>query len=599
VPCRAGKKAPIVNVIRQLADLFDAPQERVRLMGLVLVLLVGSGLEILGIGVFLPFVRLISEPAAVAQHPRFGPMLRTLGLEDRESIILAASLALIGLFALKNTYLAIQWRVLFKFVYGKMARTARDIFAGYLESPYTFHLRHNSAELMQNVTIEVKNAFSVVVRQVLITTVEIVVTVGVAGFLIFVSPAAALAGFAAVGSLAWLVSRLSSRRLEQLGKMREVELGRVYRVLQESFGAFKEIRVLRRENYFLRGFERSENLYVDALRDSSLLSQYPRLAIETIAVLALTGLAGFLLLQGQGMPEALSTLVVFGVAIIRLVPAAARITAGVNQIRFFAPSVQTVHDSWLARKELMALARKTEPEVTLLLRREIALDSVSYSYPDGPDPVLRQLSLSIPRGQSVGFVGSSGAGKTTLLHLLLGLLQPSSGRILVDGTDIHANVRAWQRQIGFIPQDPYLLDDTIRRNVAFGVPDDEIDEEAVWRALDAAQLLASIDTLDKGLETLAGERGVRMSGGQGQRLAIARALYHDPEVLILDEATSSLDYETEARIVGALQEIKGDKTLIIVSHRHQAVRDCDIIHVLEGGRLAASGRFEEILSSRL
>ncbi len=584
-----------MNLLRQLADLFDAPRERVKLVGLVLVLLVGSGLEIISIGVFLPFVRLISEPAAVIQHPRFGPMLRAVGLQDRESIILAASLALIGLFVLKNTYLAIQWRVLFKFVYAKMARTARDIFAGYLESPYTFHLQHNSAELLQNVTIEVKNTFSVVVRQVLTTTAEVLVTVGIAGFLIFVSPAATLAGFAAVGSLMWLVSRLSSRRLEQLGKTREVALGRVYRILQESFGALKEIRVLRREDYFLRGFERSEKLYVDALRDSSLLSQYPRLAIETIAVIALTSLAGFLL-WGQGMAEALSTLVVFGVAIIRLVPAAARITSGVNQIRFFAPSVRTVHSSWLNRKKMAALARTAEPTRTLLLRREITLDSVSYAYPDGQNPVLRELSLSIPRGQSVGFVGSSGAGKTTLLHLLLGLLQPSAGRILIDGTDIHANVGAWQRQIGFIPQDLYLLDDTIRRNVAFGVADDEIDEEAVWRALEAAQLLTSIDILDEGLETLAGERGVRMSGGQAQRLAIARALYHDPEVLNLDEATSSLDYETEARIVSALQEIKGSKTLIIVSHRHQAVRDCDVIHALEGGRLAASGGFEEILS---
>jgi ATP-binding cassette subfamily C protein len=445
----------------------------------------------------------------------------------------------------------------------------------------------------------VKYAFANVLKPLVTLAAEVAVTVGIVALLFFVNPLAAFGGLTIVGLLSWGIARLTRNRLTMLGGIRAEEQTRKYQLMQEGLGAIKEIRVLGREGYFFDGFERSERRYVHTLRDSHLLGQYPRLAIEIVAVTTLAGITMLLLLSGRELAEALATLVVFGVAVVRLVPAASKITSGLNQIRFYARSVSIVNADRRLAEEADRQARALNAGPPLGFERDLQLDDVSYRYPDAATEALKNLTVTIRKGESVGFVGASAAGKTTLLHILLGLLQPSSGRILVDGTDVRQNLGSWQRRIGFIPQDLFLLDDTIRRNVAFGIPEEEIDDDAVWCALEAAQLSSSIGNLDAGLDALTGERGTRMSGGQGQRVAIARALYHDPDVLILDEATSSLDYETEARIVACLQALAGQKTLIIVSHRHRAVRDCDVVHLLDGGHLVASGKFEEVMSSAI
>ena len=586
-----------MRLLRQLSELYEGPGDRLRVFGLLLVVLLGSTLEILGIGVFLPFMRIVGQPEAMLDHPRFGPVLRNLGVVDREGIILAASLSLVLLFAFKNLYLALQWRLLYRFIYRRMALVSEQIFRGYLLSPYTFHLERNTAELIRNISWEVKHAFANVFKPIIVVSAESAVTIGVIGMLFLVNPLAALAGLLVIGLLSWGIFRLSKQKLSRLGAVRGEEQTNKYQLMQHGLGAIREIRVLGREDYFLERFHRSEGRYVHALRDSQLLAQYPRLAIEMIAVAMLGSITAFLLLSGQQFADALAILVVFAVAVIRLVPAASRITAGVNQIRFYAPSVGIVQADRRHATEAAEQSRALNSGAAIAFRQALAFESVSYQYPEAPGPAIRELDLTIRRGGRVGFVGSSGAGKTTLMHLLLGLLQPTSGRIVIDGVDLKRNVGSWQRRIGYIPQELYLLDDTIRRNVAFGVPDEDIDDDAIWRALEAAQLSSAVGDLAQGLNSLTGERGARLSGGQAQRLAIARALYGDPEVLILDEATSALDYETEARIVSTLLDLPGARTLVIVSHRHRAVRDCDVIYRLDKGRIAAAGDLAEVSSA--
>ena len=588
-----------MRIVRQLFDFYDRPRERTQLLALLMVVLVGSLLEIVGIGVFLPFVKIVSEPNLALENARAGAILRRLGLVEPGSIILTSSVALVSLFAFKSVYLAVQWRLVYRFGYRKMAQVSAEIFGGYLRSPLAFHFNRNSTELTQTLSTEVKLAFGEVLTPSILLSAEVIVAIGIVAVLVVVNPVAALGGLVAVGLLGWTIARLTRRRLHVLGQVRADEQQQKFRYLQQGLGGIKEIRVLRREDFFERGFRRSEKRYVRALQGSLLLNLYPRLAMELVAVFLLTGTIALLLLSGRGLEEALPTLAVFGAAVIRLVPAAGKITSGVNRIRFYTPSVVIVHDEWLRAKRADKEFQELNAGPPIIFRKEIRFEEVHYEYPDAPHPAVQSLSLSIPLGQSVGFVGPSAAGKTTLLHLLLGFLEPTSGRILVDGADIRRNIGSWQRQIGYIPQDLYLLDDSVRRNVAFGIPDDEIDEEAVWKALEAAELVASIRDLDTGLDALTGERGARLSGGQAQRLAIARALYHDPQVLILDEATSSLDYETEARISTTLQSLAGTKTLVIVSHRHQTVRHCDTIHVLENGRLASSGAFSEVFSTAI
>jgi ABC-type multidrug transport system fused ATPase/permease subunit len=292
------------------------------------------------------------------------------------------------------------------------------------------------------------------------------------------------------------------------------------------------------------------------------------------------------MLTGQDLSALLGMLIVFGVAIVRLLPAVSKITAGVNRVRFSARSVDILHREFEELKRVATGSAGGSGGAPIRFRDEIMLDHLFYRYPTRDEWSIQDLSLSVRRGEAVGFAGRSGGGKTTLLYLLTGLLVPSRGRIVVDGRDISENIQSWQRELGYVSQDTYLLDDSVRRNVAFGVSEEDIDDDAVWRALEFAELAETVRAIGAGLEVPAGERGVGLSGGQRQRLAIARALYHDPPVLVLDEPTSALDRETERNLGRTIAALRGSKTLLIVSHRPETLRGCDSVYFLEGGRIA-------------
>src|SRR5262249_40961619 len=319
--------------------------------------------------------------------------------------------------------------------------------------------------------------------------------------------------------------------------------------------------------------------------------------VETAAVLGLVGLVTTLLVSGGDLQHALPVLALFGVAMVRLVPSVTSIVGGINGIRFYAHSVAIVHRGLSEAALATCTAHQPANERQISLGDRIEIKELTYRYQDAADAAVDRVTLTIPRGSTVAFVGSSGAGKTTLVNLLLGLLEPTSGRILVDAVSVSDNPAGWQRQLGYIPQDIYLSDDTLRRNVAFGVPDDDIDDTAIWQALEAAQLASFVRALPDQLATTVGERGVRISAGQRQRIGIARALYHNPEILVLDEATSALDTETERQFVSAVTSLSKTKTIIMVAHRLSTVRSASTIYVLSSGRIAGSGTYEELLEN--
>jgi ABC-type multidrug transport system fused ATPase/permease subunit len=365
--------------------------------------------------------------------------------------------------------------------------------------------------------------------------------------------------------------------------------------LQQGLGGVKDVKILGRESQFLAEYDFHNVAAARVHQRQFALQNLPRLWLELLGVVVLAALVLTMLAQGKPVDALIPTLGLFAAAAFRLMPSINKVLMAIQGLRFAQPVIETIYGELSLPCEFPAAARGTGP--ALPFRRELKIDSLGYRYPGAGTSSLAKVSLNIPRGTSVGFIGGSGAGKSTLIDVILGLLTPSEGSISVDGVDIHDNLRGWQSQIGYVPQHIYLIDDSLRRNVAFGVAPEKIDETAVLRAIKAAQLDEFVSQLPDGLSTKVGERGVRLSGGQRQRIGVARALYHDPAVLVLDEATSALDTVTEHRVMESVRNLRGEKTILIVAHRMSTVEHCDSIVRLAHGEVVEMGSPRTMLVS--
>jgi ABC-type multidrug transport system fused ATPase/permease subunit len=356
-------------------------------------------------------------------------------------------------------------------------------------------------------------------------------------------------------------------------------------------GGTKDVKLLGRENEFLSEFGRHNEGFTRVGARSGTMGQLPRLWLEFLAVTGLAALVLVIVWQGHPLEALLPTLGLFAVGAFRLLPSANRLIGATQNIRYGLPAIAVLHS------ELALIQNTHVPERgrRLPFDDSLKLEHVIYRYPSTEADTIRGVTLQIARGSSVGFIGSTGTGKTTLVDIILGLLTPDGGRVLVDGVDIRGNERGWQDQIGYVPQSIFLTDDSLRRNIAFGLPNEQIDEEAVWRTVRAAQLETFVKALPEGLETMVGERGVRLSGGQRQRIGIARALYHDPAVLVLDEATSALDAVTEREFMETVRALRGAKTVIIIAHRLSTVEHCDRLFRLDQGKVVEEGETAAVL----
>ncbi len=598
----APRAAPgLRRAFSRLLQMLDA-SGRKEFGVLVGLLSLASVMEAAGIGVILPYLRLLTERELAMTHPLLEPVVEGLGLTSHGPVAVLVSLALIVLFIAKNGFIGYVWNRAFGFIYRNHARLSSRLLAGYLRAPYTFHLEENTSALIRNTTHEPERVFKGAMKSGLVLLSEGLVVVGVMAVLFWAQPVIAAVVVSLAGFLGWRLTSAFRHRLDVVGRERAGRQASAMQVAQEGLGALKEIRLTGRERFFEDRFRDHVDTLAETLRLNEIIALLPRLVLETGAILVMAGIGAFLVVSEVTLEAAFPIIGIFGVALVRLMPSLKRLVKNLNLLRFEAGAVEVLHT------ELERL-RRLRPDVgdgsgagsgdggitPLHVEREIVLSGVSYRYPDADEPAIRELSLRIAAGESVGVVGQSGSGKTTFLNLLLGLLEPQEGEFLVDGREVYRRLPSWQRAIGYIPQESYLLDDSVRRNVALGLPDDRIDDDRVWGALEAAQLANFVAGLPGGLEARAGERGIRLSGGQRQRIAIARALYHEPEVLLLDEATSSLDRETERRIADSVARLAGDRTLVIVTHRLPTVAHCDEIHLMRSGRIAASGTYSELL----
>jgi ATP-binding cassette, subfamily B, bacterial PglK len=571
-----GENAVAAKVLRLLV-----PEERRTLVLLFVLMLIGMVLEAVGIGLILPILALVGGTGTETRVPLMGELLTRLGPGGGERLIVWAVVGLLAVYLLKNVFLAIFASRMVRFAYDLNVQVSQRLFRLYLSQPYTFHLQRNSAQLVNTIAVEA-HFFTTAVSACLGLAAELLVLLGLLILLLLVEPLGTLYIGTAVLVAAWTFYRVANRRTEELALARQHHDEMSLQHLQQGLHAAKDVILLGREKEFLDQYYWHSRRRADAGHRHDLTQQLPRLVLEFFAVAAMGGLTLLLVAFGEPAAAVLPTLGLFAGVAFRVLPAVNRILVAFQMVRFAGPSIERLYHDFrtLARP---VVEQRREP---LGFQRAIEVRNVRFCYPGSDRAALEGVSLTIARGETVGIVGASGAGKSTLLDSLLGLLEPLEGAVLVDGRDLRSHARRWQAQIGYVPQSIYLTDDAIRRNVAFGIPEAEIDDDAVWRALEAAQLDGFVRGLPGGLDANVGERGVRLSGGERQRLGIARALYHDPQVLVLDEATSALDVGTEGAIMATVHRLHGSKTVIVVSHRRSALDGCDRIHQLERGRIS-------------
>ncbi len=585
------------DLIRKLFSLLPRA-DRWKLGALLLMMLVGSVLEVVGIGMIPVFISIIASPDRVLDVEWLAPVFAYLEIEDGGDLLVYGGLLLITVFAVKNAYILAFRYIEARFIYNRFVTIGSGLFERYMTAPYTFILSRNSSELLRNVTNETKYLAKNIMAPLLKLGMDVLLITGTVILLLLVDPWMTLAAIVLFGLAGGGFLKAIRTRMQRHGKRAQNDRRMMLQAVGEGIGGIKDIKVLGREKWFSRRFKRYISSYSKAQIFRQVSSAATKPVLETLSVAGMLLIVMMLFWQGRGLDTIIPLLALFGAAAMRLLPAVREAVKAINTLRYYAYAIDPVYNDTRYLESVAGPAgtsRKKGGAEPLPFNREIVFDNVAYSYPDSSLPAVSRISITIPRGSAVGFIGPSGAGKTTVVDLLLGLLQPEQGRIAVDGLDIREDLRRWQRNIGYIPQFIFLADDTVKRNIAFGLPDEEIDEERLAAAIDAAQLGGTIEQLPKGIDTVIGERGARLSGGQRQRIGIARALYGNPSVLIMDEATSALDNETEKYVIGAIERLKGERTIIMIAHRLTTVRNCDRLFRMERGKVVQEGRYEDVV----
>ncbi|MFI5352170.1 MAG: ABC transporter ATP-binding protein [Candidatus Binatales bacterium] len=540
-------------------------------------------------------IKIISDPPSIGRLPVVSRVAAMLPWYSAQAQIVALT-GLIALFYLVKNLFALGMEYFSHKVVGESVVALKStMMRGYLAMPYPFHLRRNSADLIWNVSTAVDRVCGEGMSAAVAVASEILAAASIAAVLLYTAPKITLIAGCLLGGGLALLLRLTRAMADRYGYGQDRLSRAILRDLQQAFGGVKEIKVLGREEYFAGVVEQKLRGILKLGYLAKTMEASAPLFTETLFVGGALVVIALLSAKGEVRSEGLPLLALFSYAAFRIVPSVNRIAWRVNQIRGAARSANNLHDDYL----LMAGLERGSPDGddghAVMLHTVIEFERVSFAYAETERPVLHEISLTIRCGESIGVVGPTGAGKSTLADLLVGLLRPSTGRILIDGQDLRDRRFAWKHRVGYVPQSIFLLDDSLTRNIAFGFADAEIDLDRVRAVVRMVQLEQLVATLPAGLDTVVGERGVRFSGGERQRVGIARALYHDPDLLVFDEATSALDQATEAEVTRAIESLQGRKTLLVIAHRLATVRHCDRLVFIADGRIRACGRYDELM----
>lgn len=571
------------KIIKKLNVLLDKKQKRV-MAGLVCMMIVSAFLQTAGVGLLVQVVNVVIDPDALEKSRLAAGLYDLLGCGSYRSFSVTVMVLLILTFVAKNVFLFVQQKLTLAFVYTNQFRTSERMMCNYLRRGYEFFLNADTAVVQRSITSDVNNMYALILALLQLVS-DGVMSLFVISYCFLTNGRMTLLLGAVLVSLMFLIKCVLKPIMYRAGKENQDYYSGLFKWISQTVQGIKEVKVNGKEQYFVNEYRKCGKGYVNAVQKYSLYNSTPKLLMETACVGAMVGYMIVLVAMGVPTDDMLNALTTLAAAAFVLLPSVNRINNQITSIAYCEPFFMGVSDN--LQEEIsgdnvdMSFASEEEK---LPVTKEIRLTNVTYAYPNTDKLIFDHADLTIPIGASVGIVGPSGAGKSTVVDILLGLLELREGVVLADGEDVMPHYRGWLKNVGYIPQMIFMLDDSIRRNVAFGVPDEKIDEERLWEVLREAQLDEYVRTLPEGLDTGIGERGIRLSGGQRQRIGIARALYHDPEVLVLDEATSALDNDTEKAIMDSINLLQGRKTLIIIAHRLQTIEKCDIVYRVENGK---------------
>lgn len=572
-------------------------KQKINLLILLAVIFVGAFVELLGVSAIMPIIEVAMNPAVIYEKWYLIMIMDTMRFTDANEVLVFWALLLIAIYILKNIYVTMMYNLQYRFIFNNQQKLSVKMMKSYMKQDYLFHVSKNVAEFQRNVTNDV-NGFFTVVLNVLQFLAEFSVSVVLVVFL-FVQD---WVSTVAVASLLFLFllffAGFFKKVLVKKGEESRQANLQVTKWLLQSFSGIKEIKVTNKEGFFISNYDKNYKRCATVQRQQSILTYLPRPVMETVCICSLLlAMIIKITVTKSDITTFVTTLSVFAVAAFRMLPSFNKITGYLSGMMFNKPSIDAVYKDLKEIEEL--LDKKTTDRADTLeavYQDSIRFNNLSFRYPENDKWILKNASLEIRKNTSVAFIGASGAGKTTAADLILGILEPQEGTVTIDGTDIRKCMSSWHDKIGYIPQTIYLMDDTIRANIAFGVPEEEIDDTAIEQAMREAQLDIFVHSLKEGTGTMIGDRGVKLSGGQRQRIGIARALYRNPDVLVLDEATSALDNDTEKEVMQAIDGLHGTRTMIVIAHRLSTIKKCDKIYEVGNGLITERIK-EEVIKS--
>lgn len=574
-----------MNIIKKVNYIFTKNQ-KFKSVCLCIGLFFGALFELVGISFITELITLITDPTKIHSTAIFRKVYDLFNMKNDREFFLWLVVGLIAVYIIKNAYLLWINYIQYTFVFNNQLRLSGRLIDCYMKKPYTYHLDKNSAEMVRNVMLDTERFFQMLLSVFSILS-EGLVSLLLCIYLFVVDWSITVSVVAILGVFSVIYLFLFKNKAKEYGQINQTYDGKMHQSINQALGAVKDIKILHREKYFSNAFIGYGKKKMRAVRNNNVLGQAPKYLIETVTIGAVLLVILFKINKGEELTSMIPQLAAFAIAAFKLLPSVSKINNYLNLVIFLKPSVDLIYRDIKDTEDMQnyEITDAALPDDYFANNHPetVSVSDLYYRYPHTERDVLKGVTFEIPLGSSIGLIGPSGAGKSTLADIILGILTPTGGTVSYGTMNIHEHPLKWSKKLAYIPQSIFLSDETIRNNVAFGIEEEDIDEQKVWEALEEAQLKEFVENLPDGLDTEVGERGVRLSGGQRQRIGIARALYDNPEILVLDEATSALDSETEAAVMEAIDRLAGRKTLIIIAHRLTTIRNCDLVFKVEDG----------------
>lgn len=579
-----------ITLLGKVRAIFDRKQKW-QLVGLGIMIFIGGLLETLGVSAMIPVVQALLAPDELMGYidriPAVKNLCDALSITTVKQVTMALLYGMMAIYVIKNLYILLLTYMQNTFITKNRNRMISRVMAEFLNRPYEKYLGADIPTVFRITDSDIPQTFSLILAMLQLAS-EVVVSCLIFVVLLLNDPGMTLFIIAVFGLLTLFIVKVFKPRLNRIGARNQAIQSRIAKWRIQATYGLKDVKVLNREEFYVRNYYETGKVGAEVARNYAVLNNMPRLLIETVFIISVLGFLVVYINGGGDITAMVTTISAFAIAAVRVLPSVNRINTYITEIAYTQPSLDFVYDNLQEgmKTDAMLAERRAYSQVEKLkLDHQIELDHISFHYPDSDKNIFEDAHMIVPKGKSVGIIGTSGAGKSTIVDILLGLLHAQTGMITCDGVDIFKNYESWLAQIGYIPQSIYLIDESIRDNIAFGIDADKIDEKRIWEVLEEAQLKEFVEELPEGLDTTIGDRGVRLSGGQRQRIGIARALYNDPEILVFDEATSALDNDTEAAVMEAVNSFHGRKTMIIIAHRLNTIEKCDMIYKVENMKL--------------